>query len=248
VTKAKPLAIAGIVMVIAFFGPWIDVLGRLKLSGWTLAHEPMLGWKRHVLWAYPAGGLALALAAWRGAASARTLALALGVFVVGLALYRTFDGLVASLRYGAWLTIAAAVAVIAAGARGQRESAMLAGVVVIAGFFLPWVGRDLASMSGFDLARLASPPAGLGLPSPSWLFVVPLLGAVATLASLTARTRRAAILAGAGILVVLAYLYVRTVNLFVGWGAWLTLAAGAAALLGVLLARPAPLTPVSRRC
>ena len=105
-TKAKPLALVGIVMVIAFFGPWIDVLGRVKLSGWALAHEPMLGWKRHVLWAYPAGGAALALAAWRGAASARTLALALGVFVVGLALYRTFDGLVASLRYGAWLTIA----------------------------------------------------------------------------------------------------------------------------------------------
>jgi len=231
----RPLAVVGITLVVAFFGPWIDVLGHFKASGWDLAREAAFGWKRHVLWLYPASGLALAFTAWRSDPRARGVALAIGLFVVGLALYRTAHGMIEVLRYGAWLVIAGAVAAIAAAATDKRELAMLAAVTVIAGFFLPWIGAGREAVSGFDLARLGSAPEGLGLPSPSWLFVVPLLGAIATLASLAAPTRRGAVLAGAGILLALAYLYIRTINLVVGWGVWLTLVAGAVALLGALL-------------
>jgi hypothetical protein len=239
----RSLSIAGAMLVVAFFGPWIDVLGLVQVSGWDLAREEMVGWKRHLLWLYPAGGLALAWTAWQGDRAARGVALAVGVFVVGLAAYHVFDGLVETLRYGAWLTIVGAAVAIAGGASPQRRSwALVAGAMVIGGFFLPWLGDSRFSMSGFDLARLEAPPSELGLPSPSWLFLIPILGAGATLAALTERSRRGAIVAGAGVLAVLAYLYIRGASLFLGWGAWLTLAAGACALIMSLIvaAKPAP--------
>jgi hypothetical protein len=225
-TGSRALAGAGVLLVVAFFGPWLDLLGLVRASGWALAREESLGGQRHLLWLAPAGGALLAGLALRGRREARAAALAVGLFVVGLAVYQVLDGLVESLRYGAWLTILGAVAVIVGAASPRHRGAvMVAGVAVIAGFFLPWLGQGRLALSGFDLARLEG---AAGLLAPSWLFAIPVLGAAATLAALAERTRRISLLAGAG---VLAYLYVASLNLFLGWGAWLTLAAAAAAAL-----------------
>lgn len=236
---ARSLAIAGSLLVIAFFGPWLDVLGLVQASGWDLATSPALGWQRHAAWACPAGGAALAWASIGRVGLARRLAIGLGGLVVAVAAYHLAGGLVEILRAGAWLVLGGATVALVAGASEPRRAwAMLAGVAVIAGFFLPWVGEGRAALSGFDLARLAESPPGSGLPPPSWLFLIPLLGATATLAALTARTRRGAVLAGAGVLVVVAYLYLRLVDAVLGWGAWLTLAAAAFALVAALLLTP----------
>ncbi|MCB9559325.1 MAG: hypothetical protein H6708_02825 [Kofleriaceae bacterium] len=235
----RALGFVGIAMVVAFFAPWIDLLGHVKMSGFELARTAELGWKRHLLWLYPVGGAAMAYAAFTGE-RVRGIALLVGGAVVGLAAYDVVSGMFDSLRYGAWTTIVAAAGAIAIGAaRGDRGWGAIAGALVVAGFFLPWFGGGGVTVSGYDLARLPSPPRGLGLPSPAWLFAIPVAGGAIMLGSIARRTRGLLIGGGAVVLLVLSYLYVRTANLFVGWGAWLTLACGGAALIGALAARSA---------
>lgn len=227
----------GVAMVVAFFAPWIDLYGLVTASGWDLATQDHGSWKRHLLWLYPAGGALLAAAAAGGAKhakDARALGVLVGATVVGLALYDTLSGL----RYGALFTVGGAVGAVASVMSKDRAWAIGAGALVVIGFFLPWVGDHGHTASGWDLARLPALPDELGLPSPRWLYLVPILGVVAALSGLVAGTRAPAALAGLGILLVLAYVYLRTVNLIVGWGAWMTLGSGLAALVIGVLSRP----------
>lgn len=238
------LAITGAAMVAAFFLPWIDLLGE-TLTGFELARDAALGGKRHLLWLCPLGGAAVALAAVSRASSLRALALVVGGGVVGFVAWQVGGGLIRSLHHGAWMTILGASAAIAtAAARGGRGWTALAGAVAVLGFFLPWLGSHGVTVTGLDLARLPAAPAELGLPSPAWLYLVPVAAAVAALSALSPRTHAGAIAGGAIVLAVLAYLYLRVYSFFLGWGAWLTLAAAAALLLGglALLATRAPAT------
>lgn len=232
--KERLLVPVGVAMVVAFFAPWIDLYGMVTASGWDLATQDHGNWKRHLLWLYPAGGALLAAAASRGPAhakDARALAVLIGAAVIGLALYDTLSGL----RYGALITVGGAVAAVASVASKDRAWAVGAGALVVIGFFLPWVGEHGMTASGWDLARIPALPDELGLPSPKWLYLVPILGVTAALSGLVSGTRAPAAICGLGILLVLGYVYLRTVNMIVGWGAWMTLGSGLAALVIGLL-------------
>jgi hypothetical protein len=239
--KERLLVPVGLAMVVAFFAPWIDLYGMVSASGWDLATQDHGNWKRHLLWLYPAGGAALAAVAAGGASrarDARALGVLVGAAVIGLALYDTLSGL----RYGALITVAGAVGAVASVASKDRGWAVGAGVLVLIGFFLPWVG-ERGAMSGLDLARIDTLPDAFGLPSPKWLYAVPVLGAAAAAGGAIATNRAVPALAGLGILLVLGYVYLRTVNVFIGWGAWMTLGGGLAALLIGGLSGPGLLRP-----
>jgi hypothetical protein len=224
--------------VVAFFAPWVDWFGYVQQSGFDLATSGS-GWKRHLLWLYPLAGAALAAAGWRGDARTRNLAFLVGGAVIGLAIYDVADGMAESLRYGAWITVGGAVVALATGLlRGDRGWSAIGGALVLIGFFLPWLG----ALSGWDLAHLDAAPDPL--PSPKWLYLVPALGMIAAASSVSPRGRLASALAGAGVLALLGYLYFRTATATVGWGAWLTLAAGATALVGGVLLAPRRSAPI----
>jgi hypothetical protein len=226
--------VCGFAMVVAFFAPWVDFFGLAHASGLALATSDDGGWKRHLLWMYPAGGAALALFALRGDGRARNVAVLLGGAVVGLAIYDTASGLVDNLRYGAWLTVGGAIIAAACGlTKGDRAWSVIGGALVVIGFFLPWLGDGRAALSGYDLAQLSTAPDPL--PSPKWLYLVPLLGALAAFSAFTARGRILSLVGGAGVLGLLAYLYLQSLNMVLGWGAWLTFLAGVGALAGALL-------------
>lgn len=226
------LAPAGILMVVGFFGPWIDLFGLVTMSGYELARETPLGWDRHLLWLFPLGGAALAATALAGSRSARALALLAGAGVVTLVGWTVMS----DLRYGAWLTVLGAVVALIGGCgKDHRAGAFVGAVMIVVGFFLPWVSDGGATLSGFDLARL-DPPEGLGLPSPAWLYLVPAFGVAALAASLSPKARGLAVAAAVGVLGVLAYVYLRTASLFLGWGVWTTLGAGLVAPLLLVLA------------
>jgi hypothetical protein len=249
--EVRPLALAGIAMVVAFFGPWLDFFGLVQASGLDLATSSGAGWKRHLLWLYPVGGATLATLAWRADARARAFAFFLGGAVVALALYDTASSLAQNVRYGCWITIGGALVAFACGlTRGDRGWSVVGGALILIGFFLPWLGEGRGAMSGWDLARLAHAPDPL--PSPKWLYLIPLLGVTAALSGVTAgaRGRIVSVIAGAAVIGVLAFLYIRTLNMVLGWGAWLTLLSGLASLAGALLltASRRRLTPAARPC
>ncbi len=248
--SVKPLAIIGIAMVIGFLGPWVDFFGLVQASGYDLATDDNGGWKRHVLWLFPLGGAGLAYLAIRGDLRARAAAFLLGTAVVGLALYDTASDLAEHLRYGAWITVGGALVAFASGlTKGDRAWSVIGGALVVIAFFLPWLGDGRHALSGFDLARLPHSPDPL--PSPKWLYLVPLFGGLAAASAFVpqARARLLSLVGGAGVLAVLVFLYLRTLNMVMGWGVWLTLASGVAALLaGIALSAGPRLTSKPVRC
>lgn len=218
---ATALAVVGCVLVAAFFAPWIDLQGQLKLSGWWLANHEATR-----LFLVPVLGLALVAA---GATRSRYLPLIgaiAAVAIVGSTAYHTVRG-VLKFEYGTLITLAGGAVAIAGIGDKRKSLRALGGVMALVGFFLPWGGGDSAwAILRSDEADLAR---ALGL-TLSCLWLIP-AGALLAIGStaMGKNGRLCAGLGGAAVLVGFFWFLGSAVNLVAGWGAWTTLGAGIAA-------------------
>ncbi len=237
--SSQALAVPGILLVVAFFLPWLDIAGVVGASGYDIATSG--GPTTHYLyWLVPILGALLAATALADSKSARSVALLVGGLVVGTVLYYMGKLAIFGMSWGLWMVIAGCISLIGLAIANKVEGMAFPSLLVIAGFFLPWVTRDGSFASwgatGFDMAR-APVPFELGLLSPKMAYLVPVGGLAAMLGSIVARGRAGRILGGgAGILVLgwLGYLILRTVGFLSGWGLWLTIAGGTASLVMAL--------------
>lgn len=117
------LGVAGLVLVVGFFLPWIDVGGVLGLSGWDLVRDPhMLDPATRVILALcPVLGGALALAAFSRSPRAGTLARIAGAGVLGYTSFKVAYVFVKITGWGLWLVLAAACFALIGGLAARRE-------------------------------------------------------------------------------------------------------------------------------
>jgi hypothetical protein len=242
-TEYRWLFIPGAIMIVAFFLPWIDVLGRLGLSGYQIATASGELADRSA-WTPAIAGLAIIVSTFLSNRAVRRAGLLGGLAIVLPVGYQVGALLLHVTSYGLWLVVAGAIALLVASLSEKPLTRLLGGALIVAGFFLPWlVSRGTIThgqtFSAFEIARTTSELDldGYG-PSAIWFWVLPAAG-VAGLASgiLGARGRFLSATGGLATLAVIGYVFVTSMNMFVGWGAWLTVAAGFAAL-GIAL-RPA---------
>jgi hypothetical protein len=232
---ATALTVVGVVLVAAFFAPWIDIQGQLTFSGWWIANHDATR-----LFVVPVLGLALVAA---GATRSRYLPLIAAIAslaIVGSTAYHTVRG-VLQFEYGTLLTLGGGAVVLAGISDKRRGLRALGGVMALAGFFLPWGNGESAwaalRSDEADLAR------AVGI-SMSALWAIP-AGALAALASTLLTKPNGRVVAGIGGAAVLGgffWFLGSAVNLVAGWGAWTTLGAGVAAGVLALVAaatRPA---------
>lgn len=232
----QALAVPGILLVVAFFLPWLDIAGLFGASGYDLATSG--GSSTHYLyWLAPILGALLAATALADSGSARSVALMVGGLVVGTVLYYMGKMALFGMSWGMWMVIAGCISLVGLAVANKVDSMAFPALLVIAGFFLPWVTRDGSFASwgatGFDMARTPV-PFELGLLSPKMAYLVPLGGLAALLGSAVGRGSAGRVVGGgAGLLVLgwMGYLILRTVGFFSGWGLWLTIAGGTAALV-----------------
>ncbi len=237
--SSHALAVPGILLVVAFFMPWLDIAGVFGASGYAIATHG--GPTTHYLyWLVPILGALLAATALADSKSARSVALLVGGLVVGTVLYYMGKMALFGMSWGLWMVIAGCISLVGLAIANKVDGMAFPAVMVIAGFFLPWVTRDGSFASwgatGFDMGR-TSVPFTLGLLNPKMAYLVPLGGVAALLGSTLARGRAGRVVGGgAGLLVLgwLGYLILSTVGFFSGWGLWLTMAAGTAALVMAL--------------
>ena len=234
--SASALAIPGIALVVAFFMPWIDILGAVGASGFDIATETESS-KRFLLWAVPVLGAVLAFTALADSKSARSAGLVAGLAVIGPTFYYLGKAMLFGTSWGLWMVVAGAIAMIAMSLANKPEGILWPAALVVAGFFLPWTTQfgDFASWgsTGFDIARMPSSPLDLGLPSPKLAYLVPVAGLVSGLAVLLRgkAARTLGTVCGVVVLGWLAWFIGKGLSFFTGWGLWITIGAGAAALI-----------------
>lgn len=213
------LVVTGVVLIAAFFAPWIDVGGELELSGWWLADHEFTR-----LFLVPALGAAIVLA---GVTRSRYLPLVgaiAALAIVGTTAYYTVRS-VFHLELGALLALVGGAVALAGISPQRRGLRALGGAVALAGFFMAWAG----DASGYEIVRADDPALdALGLNfAPVW--AVP-AGALLAIAGVFGKRGGAlAGLGGAAILGGLLWFLGSLVNLVAGWGAWVTLGAGVVA-------------------
>lgn len=237
--SSQTLAVPGILLVVAFFLPWLHIAGVFGASGYDIATSggPMT---HYLYWLVPVLGALLAATALADSSSARSVALLVGGLVVGTVLYYMGKMALFGMSWGMWMIIAGCISLVGLAVANKVESMAFPALLVIAGFFLPWVTKDGSFASwgatGFDMART---PVSfeLGLLNPKMAYLVPLGGLAALLGSAVGRGGAGRVVGGAAGLLVLGwmgYLILRTVGFFSGWGLWLTVAGGTAALVMAL--------------
>jgi hypothetical protein len=235
--SASALAVPGIALVVAFFMPWIDVLGAIGASGYDLATADGGSSKQLLLWASPILGAVLAFTALADSKSARSAGLVAGLAVIGPTFYYLGKAMMFGTSWGLWMVVAGAIAMIAMSLANKPDNMLWPAAMVVAGFFLPWTTKDSSfaswGMTGFDIARLPSSPLDLGLPSPKLGYLVPIAGLAAGLAVLLRgkAARTLGTICGVAVLGWLAWFIGKGLSFFTGWGLWLTIGAGAAALI-----------------
>lgn len=222
------VAALGAALVAGFFLPWTDLW--VSVTGWDVATEGGDWW----MFLIPLGGLALVAAAVLAPALAPLATLVVGLGVT--AWFGYYVVVVTAAVYGWGVSVVVGGAVLAVAGALMKKPAMSAvgGFAMIGGFFCPWI--DPGHISGYDLAR----QNGLGaIAIAAW--AVPIGGALAAYGAGKRDTGRS--LAGFGGVVGLAaigYLTYRILGgllwAFGGWGYYLVIGAGVAAL-GVGLAR-----------
>ncbi len=225
------LVVAGAVMVGAFFLSWIRDWGDGGVSGWQLAHD------KHWLYAIPASGLLLALAAGTHASYTRLLALVAGLLVAGDFAYHLLRDMIHS-DLTTYLLLGGAGVMIAGIDPARRALRAIGGIAVLLAWFAPWQ-RGAAISFTIDFADVFS-LLGVAM---ILVYGSMLAAVVAIVSAFTDKPwgKTAALLAGVSVFAAYFWLLLTVANLFLGWGAWMTLgASGAALALAVLAPRDKP--------
>lgn len=217
------LVVAGVVLIGAFFLAWIAGGGP---SGWQLAHDER--W----LFAIPASGLLLALAAGTESKYTRLAALAAGLLVCGDFAYHLLSGVVHS-NLSTWMLLGGAATMLLGIPHHQRALRAVGGAAVLLAFFSPWEHRMIVTID-ISLSDLLS-VMGIAI---ILVYASMLAAVVAIISAFTTKPwgQTAALIAG--FLVFLAYFWMllAIATLFLGWGAWMTLGASSAALVVAVIA------------
>ncbi|MBP6633214.1 MAG: hypothetical protein KBG28_30990 [Kofleriaceae bacterium] len=219
------LAAVGALLVVAFFMPWISLAGA-SASGWEVARK-VDGW----YFVVPGLGLVLAAAAATRSSAARSAALLTGAVILGAVVYQV----IGAADLASWLVVGGGVVALAGAADERRALRAAGGALALVGFFAPWSDGSLwhALRGDDDLVRALLGYTKLAL----WAIPVgAVLGLGATVAAGKVG-RTLAVVAGAAIIGGLVWTVGSVANAVLGWGAWATLALGAVALVGGLLAR-----------
>lgn len=103
------ITIAGLVLVLGFFLPWID-FGGFGVSGWGIARNTSMS---SLIWLIPVGGLAMLATSLTGSRHARLTSVVVGLGLVGYAVIKTVHSFFATTGIGLWMIIAGALAALA---------------------------------------------------------------------------------------------------------------------------------------
>lgn len=218
-------------LVGAFFLSWIRDWGDGGVSGWQIARED-----KHWLFAVPISGLLLAAAAGKRASYTRVLALVCGLLVAGDFAYHLLRDMIHS-NLTTWLLLGGAAVTLAGVNPERRVLRAVGGISVLLAFFAPWESRAMFTMTiGFaDVFSLLG--VAMILVYGSMLAAV-----VAIISAFTTKPwgKTAALVAGVSVFAAYFWLLLTVANMFLGWGAWLTLGASGTALAVAVLAPSEP--------
>lgn len=103
------ITIAGAVLVLGFFLPWIDI-GGFGISGWGFARNTAMS---SFIWLVPIGGLAMLITGATGSKHARLTSAVVGASLVGYAVVKTVHSFFATTGIGLWMIIVGALAALA---------------------------------------------------------------------------------------------------------------------------------------
>lgn len=103
------ISIAGLVLVLGFFLPWLD-FGGLGVSGWYFAKNSSMS---SMIWLIPIGGIAMIATAMTGSRHARLVSAVVGLTLVGYAVVKTVHSFFATTGVGLWMVILAALGALA---------------------------------------------------------------------------------------------------------------------------------------
>lgn len=223
------LAIPGLAIVVAFFMPFFSVGGVNLASGLDIAQEAGHASELYLLWLLPIGGLALLFSALAQSKSSKAIGLLTGLGVFLVFAFFLSRALYEGTTWGLWLVMIAGVGMLISSlANGQAGVLSIAGLVIIAGFFLPWLGDSHASVSGFDLATMDFAPAKVKL-----LWLTPLVGALALVGSiLPGKTRNIiGVICGLAVIGGCGFWIWDAATFVMGSGVYVTLASATAALV-----------------
>jgi hypothetical protein len=211
------------VLIGAFFLAWIANGGP---SGWQLAHDER--W----LFAIPASGLALALAAGSESKYTRLAALAAGLLVCGDFAYHLLRGVIQS-NLSTWMLLGGAATMLFGIPQSRRVLRAIGGASVLLALFQPWEHHTVITVD-ISLSDLLS-VMGVAI---ILVYASMLAAVVAIVSAFTTKPwgKTAALIAG--FLVFLAYFWMllAIATLFLGWGAWMTLGASSFALVVAVVA------------
>jgi hypothetical protein len=232
IARSNLLVLAlGAAIVGGFFMPWTDSwVGGI--SGWSFTTD--WGMWRYLL--VPLAGLALIAAAVLSPALVPAAAIAVGGGITAWFGWHMASVTAAVYGWGITMVVGGAVFAIAGALIKKPSMSAVGGFTMIGGFFCPWI--DPGHISGFELARAN----GLGaIAIAAWL--VPIGGALAAYGAGNGDRGRG--MAGFGGLVGLGAIGYLTYRLLggvlmglAGWGYFLVVAAGIAALVvGIRRAR-----------
>jgi hypothetical protein len=219
------LSVVGVVLVGAFFLSWVK-LGD-EPSGLSIAWH-----QEHWLFLVPLSGAVLAATAGAKSSATRLAAIAAGALIAGDMAFEMLKGMV-HFNLEMWLMLGGAAVVMIGSVDKHRALRGAGGLAILVGFFAPWTSDSLFR-GLWDAGDVA---AMFGI-STAVLWLIPLAGIAAIVASNQTGIRGRRLALGAGIAVFASILWFigSIANMVFAWGAWATFGASATALVLGLVA------------
>jgi len=117
------MGLAGAMLIVGFFLPWIDPGGFGTASGLDMVRADF-GWSfaRLMLLAIPFAGAGLLAAAVTRSPHAKRISVGIGLAFIGYGVYKTVQAFFAITGIGLWITIAAALLAIAVPLLAKQKS------------------------------------------------------------------------------------------------------------------------------